>query len=153
MKAGFVGLGSMGSAMARNLLNAGHQLTVYNRTRSRAEALASAGAVVADSPGRAASGAEVIISMLADDQAVEAAVFGAGNILESLPANAIHVSASTISVALSRRLAAAHRERKQNYIAAPVFGRPEAAAAAKLFIVAAGASSAVERCRPLFDAM
>ena len=153
MKVGFVGLGNMGTGMARNLLNAGHQLTVYNRTRSRAEALASTGAVVADSPGRAASGAEVIITMLADDHALEAVVFGAGNILESLPANAIHVSASTISVALSRRLAAAHGERKQNYVAAPVFGRPEAAAAAKLFIVAAGASSAVERCRPLFDAM
>ena len=153
MKVGFVGLGNMGTGMARNLLNAGHQVTVYNRTRSRAEALASTGAVVADSPGRAASGAEVIITMLADDHALEAVVFGTDNILESLPANAIHVSTSTISVALSRRLAAAHRERKQNYVAAPVFGRPEAAAAAKLFIIAAGASSAVERCLPLFNAM
>lgn len=153
MKVGFVGLGSMGSAMARNLLKAGHELTVYNRTRSRAEALSSEGAVVADSAGGAAAGAEVVITMLADDHAVEAVVFGPGNILESLPANAIHVSMSTISVALSRRLAAAHRERRQTYVAAPVFGRPEAAAAAKLFIVAAGPSAAVERCRPLFDAM
>lgn len=153
MKVGFVGLGSMGTGMARNLLRAGQQLTVYNRTRSHAEALASAGAVVADSPGRAASSAEVVITMLADDHAVDSVVFGPGNILESLSANAIHVSMSTISVALSRRLAAAHHEKKQNYIAAPVFGRPEAAAAAKLFVVAAGSSASVELCRPLFDAM
>lgn len=153
MKVGFVGLGSMGSAMARNLIKAGHDHKVYNRTRSRAEALSSEGAVVADSPGGAAAGAEVVITMLADDPAVEAVVFGPGNILESLPVNAIHVSMSTISVALSRRLAAAHSERKQTYVAAPVFGRPDAAAAAKLFIVASGPSPAVERCRPLFDAM
>ena len=153
MKVGFVGVGNMGKGMARNLLNAGHQLTVYNRTRSHAEALASAGAGVADSPGSAASGADIVITMLADDHAVEGVVFGPGNILESLAANAIHVSMSTISVALSRRLAAVHHEKKQNYIAAPVFGRPEAAAAAKLFIVAAGPGSAVERCQPLFDAM
>lgn len=153
MKVGFVGLGNMGKGMVRNLLNAGHQLTVYNRTRSHAEALASAGAVVADSPGPAASGADIVITMLADDHAVEGVVFGTGNILESLAANAIHVSMSTISVALSRRLAAVHHERKQNYIAAPVFGRPEAAAAAKLFIVAAGPRTAVEHCQPLFDAM
>lgn len=153
MKVGFVGLGNMGTGMARNLLRMGQQLTVYNRTRSHAEALASAGAVVGDSPGRAASGAEVVITMLADDHAVESVVFGRDNILESLPANAIHVSMSTISVALSRRLAAAHHEKEQNYVAAPVFGRPEAAAAAKLFVVAAGSSASVELCRPLFDAM
>lgn len=151
MKVGFVGLGNMGSPMAHNLIKAGHQLTVYNRTRSRAEELASAGATVADTPRDVATNAEVVITMLADDHAVEAMVFGPGNILESLPANAIHVSMSTISVQISRRLAAAHRERKQHYVAAPVFGRPEAAAAAKLFVVAAGPTAAVERCQPLFD--
>ncbi len=151
MKVGFVGLGNMGSPMAHNLIKAGHQLTVYNRTRSRAEELASAGTTVADTPRDVATNAEVVITMLADDHAVEAMVFGPGNILESLPANAIHVSMSTISVQISRRLAAAHRERKQHYVAAPVFGRPEAAAAAKLFVVAAGPTAAVERCQPLFD--
>jgi 3-hydroxyisobutyrate dehydrogenase-like beta-hydroxyacid dehydrogenase len=153
MKIGFVGLGNMGAPMAHNLLKSGHQLTVYNRTRSRADELASTGAVVADTPGHATSGAEVVITMLADDHALESVVFDPNGILEPLPANSIHVSMSTISVALSRRLAAAHRERNQNYVSAPVFGRPEAAAAAKLFIVAAGPAAAVERCRPLFEVM
>jgi 3-hydroxyisobutyrate dehydrogenase-like beta-hydroxyacid dehydrogenase len=108
---------------------------------------------VAATPGEAAAGAEVAITMLADDHALESVVFGKGSLLDSLPPNAIHVSMSTISVALSRRLAAAHAERKQHYVSAPVFGRPEAAAAAKLFIVAAGPTEQIEHCRPLFDAM
>src|SRR6266853_1813052 len=158
MNVAFIGLGNMGSAMARNLIKAGHTLTVFNRSRNRAEELKPLGARVAATPGEAAAGAEVAITMLADDHAVEAVVFGEGNaarenILESLPPNAIHVSMSTISVAMSRRLAAAHAERKQHYLAAPVFGRPEAAAAAKLFIVAAGPAAQIERCRPLLDAM
>jgi 3-hydroxyisobutyrate dehydrogenase-like beta-hydroxyacid dehydrogenase len=151
MNIAFIGLGNMGSPMVANLINAGHKLSVYNRTSSRAEELQ--GARVGATPGEAAAGAEVAITMLADDHAVEAVVFGKNGVLESLPPNAIHVSMSTISVALSRRLAAGHAERKQHYVAAPVFGRPEAAAAAKLFIVAAGPAAQVERCRPLFDAM
>jgi 3-hydroxyisobutyrate dehydrogenase-like beta-hydroxyacid dehydrogenase len=158
MNVAFIGLGNMGSAMARNLIKAGHALTVYNRTRSRAEEFQSLGGRVAATPGEAAAGAEVAITMLADDAAVQAVVSdkgnaGKGNIFDSLPPNVVHVSMSTISVALSRRLAAAHAERKQHYVAAPVFGRPEAAAAAKLFIVAAGPEAQIERCRPLFDAM
>jgi 3-hydroxyisobutyrate dehydrogenase-like beta-hydroxyacid dehydrogenase len=156
MNIAFIGLGNMGSPMATNLLKAGHTLTVYNRTRSRAEELQSAH--VADTPGEAAAKAEIAITMLADDHALEAVVFGQGTsgkggVLDSLPPNAIQVSMSTISVALSRRLAAAHAERKQHYVSAPVFGRPEAAAAAKLFIVAAGPAAQIERCCPLFDAM
>jgi 3-hydroxyisobutyrate dehydrogenase-like beta-hydroxyacid dehydrogenase len=153
MNIAFIGLGNMGSPMAANLIKARHTLTVYNRTRSRAEALQSEGARVANTPGEAASGAEVAITMLADDHALESVVFGKGSLLDSLPPNAIHVSMSTISVALSRRLAAAHAERKQHYVSAPVFGRPEAAAAAKLFIVAAGPAAQIDRCRPLFDSM
>jgi 3-hydroxyisobutyrate dehydrogenase-like beta-hydroxyacid dehydrogenase len=153
MNIAFIGLGNMGSAMATNLIKGGHTLTVYNRSRNRAEPLKALGAQVADTPGEAVAGAEVAITMLADDHAVEAVVFGKGNVLDSLPANSVHVSMSTISVAMSRRLAAAHAERKQYYVAAPVFGRPEAAAAAKLFIVAAGPAAQIERCRPLFDAM
>jgi 3-hydroxyisobutyrate dehydrogenase-like beta-hydroxyacid dehydrogenase len=153
MNIAFIGLGNMGSPMARNLIKARHKLTVYNRTRARAEALQSEGARVGNTPGEAASGAEVAITMLADDHALESVAFGKGGILDSLPPNAIHVSMSTISVALSRRLAAAHAERKQHYVSAPVFGRPEAAAAAKLFIVAAGPAAQIDRCRPLFDAM
>ena len=153
MKVAFVGLGQMGSAIAANLLKAGHNVTVYNRTRSRAEALQSLGAVVANTPGEAVSETEVVLTMLADDRAVEAVVFGKGNILDSLRAEAIHISMSTISVALSGRLALAHQEKKQHYVAAPVFGRPDSAAAAKLFVVAAGKSEPVARCRDLFNAI
>ena len=153
MRIGFIGLGNMGSAMARNLIKARHELVLYNRTRSRAEELRPLGARVAGSPGEAASGVEVLITMLADDRAVEDAVLGPGQALQSLPSGAVHIGMSTISVALSRRLAAAHRDRHQHYVAAPVFGRPEAAAAGQLFIVAAGPVQQVERCQVLFDAM
>ena len=149
MKIAFIGLGNMGSPMASNLIKAGHSLHVYNRTRSRAEEIQ--GARVAATPGDAAADAEVAISMVADDHALEACFFSKGGALEALPANAIHVSMSTISVAMSRRMAAAHAERKQHYVSAPVFGRPEAAAAAKLFVVAAGPAVQVERCRTIFE--
>jgi 3-hydroxyisobutyrate dehydrogenase-like beta-hydroxyacid dehydrogenase len=153
MKVGFIGLGSMGSAIARNLIKAGHALVVYNRTRSRAEELQTLGAKVAGTPGEAAAAAEVLITMLADDRALEDAMLGPGRALQSLPAGAVHVGMSTISVALSRRLVAAHWERRQYYVAAPVFGRPEAAAEGKLFIVAAGPVKQIERCQRLFDVM
>jgi 3-hydroxyisobutyrate dehydrogenase-like beta-hydroxyacid dehydrogenase len=153
MKVGFVGLGSMGSGMARNLIKAGHALTVWNRSRNRTQEMEGLGAVVAGTPGEAASGADAVITMLADDHALEEVVFGSGKILEALPADAIHISMSTVSVAISRRLATVHRGKRQQYISAPVFGRPEAAAAAKLFIVAAGPAPQIDRCRPLFDAL
>src|SRR5690349_16197207 len=116
MKIAFIGLGNMGSAMAANLIRAGHKLTVYNRTRSRAEGLEKMGAAIAATPGEAASGAEVLITMVADDRAVEDVVFAPGAALQSLPAGALHVSMSTISVALSRRLAEAHRDNRQYYV-------------------------------------
>jgi 3-hydroxyisobutyrate dehydrogenase-like beta-hydroxyacid dehydrogenase len=153
MRVGFIGLGTMGSGMARNLVKAGHSLLVYNRTRSRAEELRAMGAVVAGTPGEAATGVEVLITMLADDNAVEDSLFGPGRALQTLPADAIHLGMSTISVVLSRRLAGAHREKQQHYVAAPVFGRPDAAAAGKLFIVASGPSKQIERCQALFDVM
>jgi 3-hydroxyisobutyrate dehydrogenase-like beta-hydroxyacid dehydrogenase len=152
MDAGFIGLGQMGSAMALNLIKAGHHLTVYNRTRAKAEPLISAGAKYVDKPS-AACGGDVVITMLADDHAVEAVVFGPEGVVAALRPNAVHISMSTISVALSDRLAEAHKHAGQRYIAAPVFGRPEAAAAAKLFIVAAGADEDIQLCQPLFDAM
>ena len=120
----------MGSGMARNLIKAGHTLNVFNRTRARAEELRPLGATVAGTPGEAASGVEALITMLADDHAVEDAMLGPGRVLQSLPSGAVHIGMSTISVALSRRLANAHAEKQQHYIAAPVFGRPDAAAAA-----------------------
>jgi 3-hydroxyisobutyrate dehydrogenase-like beta-hydroxyacid dehydrogenase len=153
MKVGFVGLGNMGSVMARNLIKAGHTLTVYNQTRSRAEELQLLGAKVARNSGEAASGAEALVTMVADDRAVEDVIFGQGNVIESLPAGSVHISMSTMGVALSHRLVAAHREKNQHYIAAPVFGRPDAAAVAKIFIVAAGPADQIARCQTLFDAM
>ncbi len=153
MKVAFIGLGQMGSGMARNILKAGHQLTVNNRTRSRADELKASGATVADSPAQAAAHAEVVITMLSDDRALEDVVFSKSGILDALPQGAVHVSMSTISVALSRRLVSAHRERNQQYLASPVFGRPDAAAAAKLFVVAAGPADQIQRCQPLFDVL
>jgi len=152
MKAGFIGLGNMRQAMARNLIKAGHELTVYNRTRSRAHELAGEGAVVAASVAEACAPG-VVMTMLADDIAVEEATFGKERILGALPAGGVHVSCSTISIALARRLAESHIHRGQDFVAAPVFGRPLAAAVAKLVVVAAGPSGALERCRPLFEAI
>ena len=152
MDIGFIGLGHMGLPMARNLLKAGHRVTVYNRTRSRAEPLVNDGAIVAGSPAEASAG-EAVITMLANDRAVEETVFGDEGILGQLGQGRPHISMSTITVALSERLAAAHRDAGQAYIASPVFGRPDAAAAAKLFVVAAGEKKIVERCQPLFDAI
>jgi 3-hydroxyisobutyrate dehydrogenase-like beta-hydroxyacid dehydrogenase len=151
MKVGFIGLGNMGSGMAGNLIKAGHQLVVYNRTRSRAEPLQSMGARIAGSISEAASDVEAVVTSLADDRAVEEVIFSPGNVIQALSSGAIHISTSTISVGLSRRLAKAHAKRQQHYVAAPVFGRPDAAAAAKLFVIAGGPAGQIERCRPLFD--
>ncbi|HJV67495.1 MAG TPA: NAD(P)-dependent oxidoreductase [Geomonas sp.] len=153
MNVALIGLGRMGSAIAPNLIKAGHALTVFNRTRSRSEPFAKMGAVVAETIGAAATGAELVITMLADDHAVEDVVFSTGGVLQLLPRDAIHVSMSTISVALSRRMAEAHAQRGQQYLAVPVFGRPEAAAAAKLFVVAGGPAPAIARCLPVFEAI
>lgn len=152
-KVGFVGLGAMGSGIARSLLRAGHEVTAYNRSHAPGAALARDGATVVDAPAGVAHAAEVVFSMLADDRAVESVVLAPGGVREALPPGAAHVSLSTISVALSRRLAEAHREAGQLFVAAPVFGRPEAAAAGKLFVVAAGEPTALERVRPLLAAI
>src|SRR5208283_806088 len=132
---------------------AGHDVTVWNRTLSKADELRSKGAKVAKSAGDAAREADVVITMLADDFAVESAVLHPGGVLDGLPKNATHISMSTISVALSKKLAEEHAKRGQQYITAPVFGRPEAAEAGKLFVVAAGEKAAVERCKPLLEAL
>ena len=152
MDIGFIGLGNMGRGMAANLMQAGHRVTVYNRSPGKAEALIERGATAAGSVPEA-SNAEVVFTMLSDDRAVEAVAFGADGIVASLPPGATHVSSSTISVALSERLAAAHADAGQRYAAAPVFGRPEAASAAKLFVIAAGAPEVLEPLVALFDAI
>lgn len=152
MKIGFIGLGRMGSAMAANLIKAGFDLTVYNRSSQKAGPLVRAGAHLAPRIAEASRG-EVVITMLANDHAVGAAVLGKGGIVESLPAGAIHVSMSTISVALADELGQAHARAGQRFVSAPVFGRPEAAAAAQLFIVAAGEPATLAVCQSLFDAL
>jgi 3-hydroxyisobutyrate dehydrogenase-like beta-hydroxyacid dehydrogenase len=146
-----LGAGAMGAPIARNLVAAGFPVSMWNRSPERAHAVQ--GARVASTPADAAGGADFVLSMLADDSAVEDVVFGADGILGSLRRGACHVGMSTISVALSRRLAAAHQAAGQGFIAAPVFGRPEAAAARQLWIVTGGAPSDVERAAPVFAAL
>lgn len=152
MNVGLIGLGRMGAGIAKSLLRAGHGVTVYNRTRERAEALRKDGAVVAGTIAEACRG-DAVLTMLADDAALESVVFSDDGIVKSLTRGCVHISFSTISVALSDRLAAEHLRAEQEFVAAPVFGRPEAAEAGKLAIVAAGPKAAVERCKPLWDAM
>jgi len=151
MKVGFIGLGSMGSAMASNLISAGHAVTVWNRTAAAAEPLVSLGAKLASTVDRAVLG-EAVCSMLANDQAVRA-VFLEDGLLDAMDPGTVHVNHATISVALAQELAEAHAARGIDYVAAPVFGRPDVAAAGKLNIVAAGKPAAVDKVRPLLDAM
>jgi 3-hydroxyisobutyrate dehydrogenase-like beta-hydroxyacid dehydrogenase len=152
MNVGFIGLGRMGAGMAANLLKAGHHVTVYNRTPEKTAALVAQGAKVAARVSDACRG-EAVISMLTNDDAVESVAFGKDGIVHSLPAGAIHISSSTISVTLSERLTEAHAKAGQRFVSAPVFGRPDAAAAGKLFIVVAGEPAAVAAAAPLFEAM
>jgi len=152
MKVGFIGLGRMGAGMAANLLRAGHEVTVYNRTLGKEQALVERGAHAAGRVADACQG-EAVVTMLADDRAVEGIVFEDQGVIGSLGPGAIHLSMSTISVALSERLARAHAKAGQRFVAAPVFGRPDVAAAGKLFIVAAGAPDAVVACSPLLEAL
>ena len=153
MKIGFIGLGRMGSGMAHNLLRAGNEVTVYNRTREKAEALSKDGAHVAASLADACRNVDAVFTMLADDPALEQVVFGEQGVASALGKNAVHISSSTISTALSRRLAAEHATRGQGYLSAPVFGRPEAAEGKKLLVVVAGEQKLAERYAPLFDAI
>ena len=138
--------------MARNLIEAGHTLTVYNRSRAKAAALGAA-ARIAESPAEAVKNCDVAITMLADDAAVEGVVWAEPGMAQTLPGGAVHVGCSTVSTALARRLAAGHTARGQKYVSAPVFGRPEAAAAKKLLVVAAGEGETLERCSPVFEAI
>ncbi len=153
MKIAFIGLGRMGAGMARNVLRAGHSVAVYNRSREKAQALAADGARVASSPADAARDAEAVMTMLADDHALEQIVFANDGIASAMKAGCVHISHSTISTALARRLTAEHAHRKQGYLSVPVFGRPEAAESKNLLVVAAGPNELVDRCRPLFEAI
>lgn len=152
MEVGFVGLGNMGSAMARSLLRAGHRVTVFNRSAAPAEELGREGAGRAASPAEAAA-CGVVLSMLADDHAVDSVTLGPDGILSGLPRGGVHVTMSTIGLDLVARLAAAHADAGQALVSAPVFGRPEAAAAAQLVVAAAGPAPAVERARAALEAV
>ncbi len=153
MKIAFIGLGRMGAGMARNLLRAGHTVAVYNRSREKADQLAADGARVASSPADASRDVEAVMTMVADDQALEQIVFGNDGIAEAMKPGCVHLSHSTISTVLARKLTAEHAQRKQGYLSAPVFGRPDAAESKNLLVVAAGPGELIERCRPLFDAI
>jgi 3-hydroxyisobutyrate dehydrogenase-like beta-hydroxyacid dehydrogenase len=151
MNIAFLGLGKMGTPMARRLMAAGNELTVWNRNPERAHALQ--GAQVASSPAEAARTAEVVLTSLFDDAANEQVLFGPEGVLDALQPGALHISLSTISVDLCDRLTAEHARRKQLFVAAPVFGRPNVAGEGRLWIVAAGADDAIAQARPLLESL
>jgi len=149
---GFVGLGNMGQAMATSLLKAGYRLTVFNRTLSKADVLTAKGARLARQPSEAATKGGIVISMLANDEALQEIVDSQG-FLEHLGSGGIHLSMSTVSPETSRKLAQLHTLHGSVYLAAPVFGRPEAAATQTLWICLAGPQRAKERVQPVLKAL
>lgn len=151
MYVGFIGLGQMGSPIARSVLRAGHKLIVWNRSEAPIRELASCGAETAFAAADTAR-ADVLMSMLADDAAMRAVLIGQG-VLERMRAGGVHVNLATVSVACARELTRLHRERGVEYVAAPVFGRPEVAREAKLNVVVAGEQRAVARIEPLLQAI
>ena len=153
MQIGFIGLGNMGAAIAANLVKAHFEVAVWNRNAAKARDVVAAGAVLCASPREVASGREVVMTMLADDAALEAVMSGADGVLAGLQPGGIHISLSTIAVATADRFAEAHRERGQRFICAPVFGRPEAAAAAALTIAAAGEAADLQETAEIFAAI
>jgi 3-hydroxyisobutyrate dehydrogenase-like beta-hydroxyacid dehydrogenase len=151
MKIAFLGLGRMGQGIAANLLRAGHELTVWNRSPGKADALVAMGAKLAATPRRAAEGARVAFTMVADDAALMGVLEGTEGLLAGLPRDSMHISQSTIAVDTAERMAMLHAERGQHLVSAPVFGRPAVAEAGQLWIVAAGEKAALRRAKPLFE--
>ena len=153
MNIAFIGLGRMGVAMVRNLVRAGHNVIVFNRSRDKAEALRSEGVQVAESIREASDSCELCWTMLLDDAATRDIVFGSDGVADSLPVGATHISSSTITVAMGRTLTAEHTKRNQGYLSVPVFGRPDAAEAKKLIAVPAGPQELIEKHREAIDAV
>ena len=151
MKIGFLGLGKMGAPMAHRLIVAGHELSVWNRTEGRTEPLLREGAIAAATPAEAELGADAVITMLFDDHANDEVLFGPNGLMDALTPATLHISCSTISVALSERLTHEHSKRGIPFVAAPVFGRPNLAEEGKIWIVMAGSDDAVNRARPLME--
>jgi len=152
MKIGFIGLGAMGKGIAGRLLDAGHALIVWNRSPAATEELVERGARAAVTAAEAAAQVQVLHSMLADDKALRAVLFD-GGVLDALPRDGVHVNHATISVALAQELSTVHRERGVGYVAAPVFGRPDAAAAGKLHVLAAGDAASLAQVKPQLEAI
>src|SRR5579863_2746906 len=153
MKIGFLGIGKMGAPMAHHLIAAGHELSVWNRTEGRTEPLLREGAIAAATPAEAELGADAVITMLFDDHANQEVLFGPNGLMDALTPATLHISCSTISVALSERLTREHAKRGIPFIAAPVFGRPNVAEAGKLWIVVAGPGDHVQRARPVLETL
>jgi 3-hydroxyisobutyrate dehydrogenase-like beta-hydroxyacid dehydrogenase len=153
MRIGFLGIGIMGLPMAKCLLAAGHELQVWNRTEGKTKPLLREGAIAAATPAEAELGADAVITMLFDDAANEEVLFGSNGLMDALSPGALHISCSTISVALCERLTAEHAKRGVDFVAAPVFGRPEIAEQGKLWVVAAGKEEAMRRARPALEPM
>jgi 3-hydroxyisobutyrate dehydrogenase-like beta-hydroxyacid dehydrogenase len=152
MRIGFLGTGTMGTPMALRLLAAGHELRVWNRSEGRTEPLLREGAIAAGTPAEAELGADAVITMLFDDHAHEEVLFGANGLMDALEPGGLHISCSTISVALSRRLTEEHARRGHAFVGAPVFGRPNVAEEGRLWVAAAGAGEAIDRARPALEA-
>ncbi len=150
---GFIGLGNMGAPIAANLLKAGYGLRVYNRTAAKAAPLAEKGATLASKPADAAQPGGIVVTMVADDRALEDLCLGSGSFVERLGPGGIHLSLSTISPATSRRLAEHHAKHQVAYVASPVFGRPDAAAAKRLWVCTSGPAAAKQRAEPIQNAI
>jgi len=153
MKIGVLGLGKMGLGIASNLVKAGHEVVVWNRAAAKAEPLVARGATLAATPRQAAAASDAVISMLADDAALQSVAYGEDGLIAGLAVKALHISMSTIAVATADRITQDHAAHGQRFISAPVLGRPEAAAAAKLFILAAGAEADLQTAAPIFSAV
>ncbi len=149
----FIGLGSMGLPIAMNLLESGYNLRVYNRTAQKAQPLVEKGAELVSNPADVVEPGSIAISMLANDQAVEEVVLGENGILEKLGSGGVHISISTVSPTTAEKLAQQHQQQGSHYLAAPVFGRPDAAAARKLWICLSGNAAAKERALPLLNVL
>jgi 3-hydroxyisobutyrate dehydrogenase-like beta-hydroxyacid dehydrogenase len=151
MKLALIGLGKMGIEIGGVLLRAGHSLVVYNRTAGKTAILEEKGATVATTPKEAASEADVILTMVFDDAALEHVTQGKNGILESMPREAVHVCLSTIAVETARRMEKQHAERGREYVSAPVLGRPDAAQQAKLIVMVGGSEKALAKVLPILD--
>ncbi len=153
LKAGFIGLGNMGAAVAHNLIKAGYTVTVHNRTKEKAESLLKAGAIWAESPAKATRGQQFVFSMLTDDEAVMEISQGEQGILSAIEENAVHISLSSIAGSTSEKLELLHKQKNSFLVVAPVFGKPEAAVSAKLWIATSGPEEAKKRIKPLLEAV